>query len=239
MEYTVEKLSGGTAVCISKIHRFGTDAFLLSDFRRVKYAEKAMDIGSGCGIIPLRWADVGHKGKCVAVEIDREGTRLLQLSIEKNGLKNIIPVCIDIKNYTEERNFDVISCNPPYFTSGRMKNDRLKATFRHQLTLTDQDVTRAASKLLKDGGRLCMCQRPENLRQVIYAMKSENIEPKVIRFVRRRAESEKPWLVLIDGRKNGGVGLKVMRDLIIYNDDDTPGAEILKIYGKTEAKSEK
>ena len=76
MDYTVETLAHGTKVCINSTHRFGTDAFLLSDFCQVKYAQTALDIGSGCGIIPLRWKDRGHKGMAVALEIDADGTAL-------------------------------------------------------------------------------------------------------------------------------------------------------------------
>ncbi len=82
MIYTVETLAKGTKVCINSTHRFGTDAFLLSDFCGLKYAQTALDIGSGCGIIPLRWKDRGHKGTAVALEIDADGTQLLNESIK-------------------------------------------------------------------------------------------------------------------------------------------------------------
>ncbi|MBQ3394274.1 MAG: methyltransferase [Oscillospiraceae bacterium] len=232
MEYTVETLAHGTKVRINETHRFGTDAFLLSDFRQVKYAQRAMDIGSGCGIIPLRWADNGHRGECVAVEIEPSGTFLLNESIRLNGLENITAVNADIRTLDIEPGFDVIACNPPYFTSGLQKRDRLKAGFRHQNTLNEDDVAEAAWKLLKDGGKLVMCQRPERLARVIWAMKSHRIEPKLLRFVRQRRDSEKPWLMLIDGRKNGGVGLTVMNDLIIEDENGGFSKELLKIYGK-------
>ena len=151
MEYTVETRAHGTKVRINETHRFGTDAFLLSDFRQVKYAQRAMDIDSGCGIIPLRWADNGHRGECVAVEIEPSGTFLLNESLRLNGLETITAVNADIRTLDIEPGFDVIACNPPYFTSGLQKRDRLKAGFRHQNTLNEDDVAEAAWKLLKDG----------------------------------------------------------------------------------------
>ncbi|MBR6608762.1 MAG: hypothetical protein IKK99_00940 [Oscillospiraceae bacterium] len=62
MNYTVETLAKGTKVCINSTHRFGTDAFLLSDFCGVKYAQTALDIGSGCGIISCAGKTVATKG---------------------------------------------------------------------------------------------------------------------------------------------------------------------------------
>lgn len=232
MTYTVETLAHGTKVCINQVHRFGTDAFLLSHFCGLKYAQTALDIGSGCGIIPLRWKDNGHKGMAVALEIDRMGTQLFEKSIELNGLDNIQAINADIRTWKSDMQFDVISCNPPYFTAGKPKDDVKKASFRHQLTLTDNDVARAAYRLLKDNGKLCVCQRPSRLASVIYAMKSNRIEPKIIRFVRQRANSVSPWLVLVDGRKNGGTSLTVMPDLIMEDEHGGFSQEILKIYNK-------
>ena len=73
MEVSVETLAHGTKVCISRAHRFGTDAMLLSGFARPRRAETAVDLCSGCGIVALRWHDLGHRGPCRAVEVDPEG----------------------------------------------------------------------------------------------------------------------------------------------------------------------
>ncbi|MBQ3008139.1 MAG: methyltransferase [Oscillospiraceae bacterium] len=232
MSYTVETLAKGTKVCINSTHRFGTDAFLLSDFCGLKYAQTALDIGSGCGIIPLRWKDRGHRGMAVALEIDAGGTALLEESIKLNNLENIQAVNRDIRTWQTDMQFDVITCNPPYFTSGKPKDDEKKASFRHQLTLTDDDVAAAAYRLLRDNGKLCICQRPQRLATVIYAMKKHRIEPKIIRFVRQRKNSPHPWLVLVDGRKNGGPSLTVMPDLIMENETGGFSDEVLKIYNK-------
>ncbi|MEG2081814.1 MAG: methyltransferase [Oscillospiraceae bacterium] len=232
MDYTVESLANGTKVCINSTHRFGTDAFLLSHFCGLKYAQNALDVGTGCGIIPLRWKDNGHKGLAIGLEIDTGGTQLLKQSIEINGFDNIQGITADIRSFNSEVKFDVISCNPPYFTAGKPKDDDKKASFRHQLTLTDEDVAAAAYRLLKDNGKLCVCQRPDQLAQVIFAMKSNRIEPKLIRFVRQRRDSESPWLVLVDGRKNGGKSLTVLPDLFIEDGTGKFSVELQRIYGK-------
>ncbi len=234
-DFTIETLSHGTKVCINKTHRFGTDAFLLSHFAGVKYAQKVLDIGTGCGIIPLRWKDNGHKGEAFGLEIDSQGIALLNKSKELNNIENLTGICADIREFTGmEGTFDVITCNPPYFTAGKPKDDEKKASFRHQLTLTDDDVAKAGYRLLRDNGKLCICQRPDQLAQVIYAMKNNRIEPKIIRFVRQRKDSKHPWLVLVDGRKNGGKSLTVMPDLIMEDENGNFSEEIQRIYGKIE-----
>lgn len=81
MEYTTEHLAGGTPVCISRTHRFGTDALLLAWFSQPWRQHRAVDLGSGCGIVALRWHDRGHRGPCLAVELQPEGSRLLAESL--------------------------------------------------------------------------------------------------------------------------------------------------------------
>ena len=52
-----ERLVNGTAVFVDGAYRFGQDAMLLSAFCKVRRAERVCDLGTGCGIIPLRWHD--------------------------------------------------------------------------------------------------------------------------------------------------------------------------------------
>ena len=55
MEYKYERLSDDIKIVVSPDHTFGTDAVLLSYFAKPKYKDKCLDMGTGCGIIPLLW----------------------------------------------------------------------------------------------------------------------------------------------------------------------------------------
>ena len=98
------------------------------------------------------------------------------------------------------------------------------------------DVCAAAGLLLKDGGRLCVCQRPERLADVLCAMRGARIEPKRLQFVMARPEKA-PWLVLVEGQKNRAPGLRVPAPLVTARADSRPSAAMLEIYG-TEPKKE-
>ena len=89
---------------------------------------------------------------------------------------------------------------------------------------------------LKDGGRLCVCQRPERLADVLCAMRGARIEPKRLQFVMARPEKA-PWLVLVEGQKNRAPGLRVPAPLVTARADGRPSAAMLEIYG-TEPKKE-
>lgn len=235
MEYKTELLASGTKVCVNKNHRFGTDAMLLSHFCEVKRLQTACDFGTGCGIIPLRWRDMGHIGQAVGVEISEEAAALFEIGIKENQADNITAVHADLRTWQAEKPFDVISCNPPYFTGGFVSPNAQRGTARHQVSCTMQDMCAAAARNLKDGGRFCICQRPQNLADVMACMRTVKLEPKRLRFVKQRQGAEVPWLFLLDSRKNGGIGLSVLPDLIMEDENGGFSAEVLQIYGKISA----
>lgn len=232
-EYTIETLAHGTPVYVSGIYRFGTDAMLLSHFCRVRRNEDACDLGTGCGIIPLRWYDMGHRGRAVGVELSTDAAALLQRAAKAAGAGNITAVSADLREYKANKPFDVVACNPPYFTGGYVSEKPGRAQQRHQITCTTADVCRAAARILKDRGRLCLCQRPEAMAEVIAEMSAAGIQPKRLRFVRQK-QTEQPWLFLLEGRKAAGTGLIILPDLIVGNGRGGFSDEMLRIYGKIE-----
>lgn len=101
----------------------------------------------------------------------------------------------------------------PILQVGASVPDTARAGARHELSCTMPDVCAAAGLLLKDGGRLCVCQRPERLADVLCEMRGARIEPKRLQFVMARPEKA-PWLVLVEGQKNRAPGLRVPAPLV-------------------------
>ena len=77
--FTMEQLAEGLSVCVTKEHRFGTDAFLLSDFANVRRRDTACDLGTGCGIIPLLWFRDRSEAPQVAYGVDIQPLAIRQL----------------------------------------------------------------------------------------------------------------------------------------------------------------
>lgn len=207
--------NNGTTVFISDTVRFGQDALLLAAFMQVKRRQRVLDLGSGCGIIPLRLYDLGFEGECSALELNEDACGLIRRSAEHNGLASLKVVCGDLREYCEGRGFDAVSCNPPYFKLGTgaqsVRSDERAA--RHETECTIYDVARAAARNLKTGGRLCVCWRPERLSELFAALKDNSLEPKRLQMVKNRADG-KPWLVLCDARFHVSVGLTVEPDIV-------------------------
>ena len=222
MEYSFEKLTDKIFVCASKNHRFGTDAFLLADFSAYRKKDKVCDLGTGCGIIPLIMQKKMPPQIIYAVDIQEDAVEQLKMGMDKSEIRNIIPVHADLKELWKNApvgQLDLVTCNPPYKAANAGIESSLTAQkiARHEVLCNINDVCHAGERLLKFGGRLCICNRPERLSDVIYAMKKNNIEPKRLRFVSKNAD-EAPWLFLIEGKKGSKPFMKVEPQMYIRTD---------------------
>jgi len=231
---TFEKLSDDIWVCASEDHRFGTDAFLLADFTQYKKNDLVCELGTGCGIISLIMSREEPPKEIYAVDIQENAIEQLRCGLEKSRLSNrIVPVCADLKVLWDDAPLgkcSLVVCNPPYKAAlaGIESSLTSQKIARHEILCNINDVCRAASRLLKFGGRLCMCNRPERLADVISAMKANDIEPKRLRFVSNNPD-QAPWLFLIEGKKGSKPYMKVEKQLYMqgingYSD------EVKKIY---------
>ncbi|MEG1069322.1 MAG: methyltransferase [Ruthenibacterium sp.] len=220
-----ETLAHGTAVFVNDAHTFGTDALLLAHFCAVQPAEAAADFGTGCGIIPLRWHDRGHRGPCVAVDFAPEAIALLQASLAANKIGHITPLCADINTLALTEKFDVIACNPPYFNSGKQSKNGTRAAARHDANLTLAAVCHAAKEHLKPGGRLCVSMCAARMAELIFAVESADLTPTRLRLVAASA-NKKPWLVLLEAQKGAAKNMQMMPTLL------ADSAEMQDIYDK-------
>lgn len=233
MEYKYEKLTEKIYVCASSDHRFGTDAFLLADFSKYRAKDKACDLGTGCGIIPLIMQKSRPPQVTYAVDIQEGAIEQLRRGMERSKTSGIVPICADLKELWEGAplgQLDLVTCNPPYKAdnAGFQSEITAQRIARHEIMCDIYDVCAAAEKLLKFGGRLCVCNRPERLSDVIHAMKCSNIEPKRIRFVSKNPE-EAPWLFLIEGKKGSKPFMQVEPQLYIRSENGFT-EELQRIY---------
>ena len=218
-EYSFEKLTDKIYVCASSDHRFGTDAFLLTYFSGYRRKDKVCDLGTGCGIIPLIMQKSEPPQVTYAVDIQEGAIKQLEMGLEKSETAGIVPICADLRELWDGAplgQIDLVTCNPPYKVVGAGFQSELTAQkiARHEIMCGIDDVCAAAEKLLKFGGRLCVCNRPERLSDVIFAMKSHNIEPKRLRMV-SKTPYDSPWLFLIEGKKGSKPFMRIEPQLYI------------------------
>lgn len=233
-DLSYEKLNDKIVVAVGSEHRFGTDAFLLANFSKPRKKDVVLDLGTGCGIIPMILTRDFCPKKVYGVDIQEKAVEQFKLSVEHSEHQNeILPILCDMKELPKDLNgtIDVVTCNPPYkaSNSGILSELTAEQIARHEVLCTIDDVCKTASRLLNFGGRLCICQRPERLADVITAMKNSGIEPKTLRFVSKNAKEE-PWLFLIEGKKGARPFMRIMPPMFIY-DGSNYTEELLSVYG--------
>ena len=229
-----DSLGAENRIVVSDDHTFGTDAVLLANFARPKKSERAVDLCSGCGVIPLLWVKDGLTD-VTAVELQETACRQLEKSIELNGFEGKIKIVNhdlrSLKGVIPFSGHDLVSVNPPYKPVGTgiesaSESDRI-ARFETMCTL--DDAVESAAKLLRFGGRLCLCHRPERLADIICSLRDHNLEAKRLRFVSKR-EGTEPWLVLVEGRLGGKPALKVEANLIMYGENGEYTDEVKAMF---------
>lgn len=215
--------------------RFGADAVLLADFAKGIKSARTLDLCTGSGIIPLLLSHKSSAERIDGIEIQQNICDMASRSVALNSLEKKISItCGDLKNAAgiyPKRSFDLITCNPPYMPAGAaVKNSSdSKIIARHEILCTLEDVISASSQLLAHRGHLVLVHKPARLADIIYLMRKNSIEPKRIRFVHKSPFSE-PSLLLTDGTYKGGVELRIMPPLYLYNDDGSETEELKRIY---------
>ena len=215
---------------------FGMDAVLLSGFAKVKPGERALDLGTGTGIIPIM-LEAKTKGEhFTGLEIQPESADMAARSVAYNHLEEKITIVTgDIKEASARfgaGSFEVITTNPPYMIGqhGLVNPDIEKAAARHEILCTFEDVVRAAAKLLRPGGRFYLVHRPFRLAELITVLSAYHLEPKRMRLVYPYVDRE-PNMVLIEAVRGGRPRMTVEKPLIVYERPGVYTNEITDIYG--------
>lgn len=216
---------------------FGMDAVLLSGFAQVKEGERALDLGTGTGIIPILLEAKTKGSHFTGLEIQKESVDMAQRSVLLNDLQDKITIqegdIKEAKSLFANRLFDVVTSNPPYMNTshGLVSQGTPKAIARHELLCTLEDVVKAAADCLKVGGRFYMVHRPHRLVEIFTMCTKYKLEPKRMRMV-QPYEGKEPNMVLIECSKCGGSMIKVEPPLIVYEEVNQYTKEILEIYGE-------
>lgn len=214
---------------------FGMDAVLLSSFAKVKKGERALDLGTGTGILPILLEAKNDGEHYTGLEIQRESADMAGRSVAYNGLdKKIDIVTGDIKEAALRfgaASFEVITVNPPYMIGNHGLKNQSEALYiaRHEALCTLDDILRESAKILKVKGRFYMVHRPFRLPEILTKMCAWGIEPKEMRLVYPFADKE-PNMVLVGGIKGGNPRMRVGPPLIVYESEGKYTDEVMRIH---------
>lgn len=187
------------------LYRFTSDAVILSRFAKGG-AKNVIDLCSGSGIVALHYFAL-HNGegteKVVLCELQKPLADMSEASVKLNGLENIFTVKNCALQTLEERcEYDLVLCNPPYKKRGSgiaSKNEHLDIC-RNETAVTLEEIVMAASKLLKRGGALCLCNAVDRLAETFILFDRYKLSPSRLKMVAAK-DGKDPYLFLIEGIK--------------------------------------
>ena len=215
---------------------FGMDAVLLSSFAKVKTGERALDLGTGTGILPILLEAKNKGDSYTGLEIQEESADMARRSVQYKHLEDKVRIVTgDIREAAAlfgAASFHVITVNPPYMIGdhGLKNENEAKYIARHEVLCTLEDVLRESGKLLGNKGRFYMVHRPFRLAEILSGMSRHRIEPKRMRLVHPYIDKE-PNMVLLEGVKGAHPRMTVEPPLVVYNKDGTYTEELLELYG--------
>lgn len=138
--------------------KIGTDAILLSRWVEVNSDDYVLDIGTGCGLIPLMLSQKGiHHAD--AVEIDRDSFEEASLNFRNSAWHEQLAVYHeDVKSFADKNiaKYDLIVSNPPFFFGDNVPQKTKKGLARHTNTLAYKDLLVSVKKMLKPDGRFAL-----------------------------------------------------------------------------------
>ncbi len=204
---------------------FGTDAYLLAAYVRPKPKARAVDLGSGTGIIPLLCLARNKFASCVAAEIQPVFGDLILKNAEENGMADRLTLWSgDIRELSAAKlsyEADIVTANPPYMAPGAGATNihEEKYIARHEVCGGIFDFCAAAGRILKHGGRFYCVFRSERLTDLLVALREAKLEPKRMTLV-HATYAAKPSMVLVEATKGAAPSLIVTPPLILWEADE-------------------
>jgi len=209
-KYTTDRLFGGRLSLLqpAKGYRYSMDPFVLcSQVPPACSGDRILDIGCGCGIIPVILGYCFPQSRITGVEIQTKLAEIALKNIINNKLEHAISIVNkDIKNIHPEStngSFDLILSNPPYkkYNTGRLNPDTQKAIARHEITMNIKSIAVKAETLLRHKGRFMIIFPSERLADIEQAVQATSISPEWIRYI-HTGQNKTPKRVIFSGRKN-------------------------------------
>lgn len=202
-------------------YRFSIDAVIVAHFAGPLVTERVLDLGTGCGIIPLILAYRYPRISVYGVEIQQALARLAEDNISRNGMSDRVRIHrIDMKRLTREVTsgpVDLVIGNPPFhpLLSGRLNPGSQRAIARHELMVTLSDLLESTAGMLRPGGRFVAVYPADRKEHMLSEMGRNGIAPKAVRMVHSR-ENGPSKLFLVEGVKGNPSDLTTGPPMVLY-----------------------
>ena len=212
-------------------YRYSLEPFLIADFVKLLPRQEVLDIGTGCGIIPLLMVHREPEIKVTGIENQDSSASYAENNISKNKMRIKIIRGDFLESEWSSKQFDLIVSNPPYrkIKSGRVNRDKEKAISRHELKLSLPAMLEKAKPILKSGGHIILAYPSIRLPEALRELEIRELYPNRVRFIHGSENAEAKFF-LVDAIKEKKSDLIVDSPLYVYNKDKSYSKEMNEIY---------
>lgn len=181
--------------CAMKV---GTDAVLLGAWVKTYGVRRALDIGTGTGVIALMLAQKSG-AQIDAIDIDSNAAAEAKENAAGCPWKDRVHVqhisLQDFAKMTDEQ-YDLIVSNPPYFVDSLQSSEANRTAARHTVLLSFEDLISGAKKLLNKDGKLYVILPVREGEQFVQLAASQGLHLRRIMRVKSTPDKiEKRWLM--------------------------------------------
>ncbi len=216
-----------------------TDSILLGAWATVEHATRALDVGTGCGLLALMLAQRNAGLKIKAIDISPAAADEAGANFSASPWpERLVAEQVALEQFCERQEvagcYDLIICNPPWHA--RIKGDAAERSRARQMdSLGPQEVIRQAALLLAPRGVLSLLLPAASVGSSVdtapssgmylqrwtdvVGMPGKPARRSLVEFGRRGAESGMP--LPTDGES-----------LSLTNDDGEPSHEFRKLTGE-------
>lgn len=137
--------------------KVGTDAVLLGAWVEVCPTDWVLDVGTGCGVLPLMLAQRGV-ARVHAVDIDEASAHEAAENFDASQWHDrLFAFHADVRQFAMQCAYDLIVSNPPFFShSYKCDADRRNQARHTDTSLTFADLVAVVRRLMKPEGRFVL-----------------------------------------------------------------------------------
>ncbi len=175
-----------------------TDACLFGALIESNNPKSILDIGTGTGLLSLMLAQK-YDACILGIEVDEHSSRLAERNFSESPWNEKMQVLHqDILSWSEHNDskFDLIICNPPFFSLSMKNEDKRKTLARHNDSLSHENLSNIISKRLNENGK-AFFMLPPNEMNLFEAICSSNKLFSEKKFVISSTKEKLPHLSII------------------------------------------
>lgn len=166
--------------CAMKV---GTDGVLLGAWCPLPSSHSAsspyrlLDIGTGSGLIALMLAQRLNNSEIDAIDIDQSAVEQATYNFAQSPFAPVLTAHQTRLQDWNEKPYDLIVSNPPYFQSSLKNPNAQRAAARHTDTLTYSELISHSSRLLTKHGILALILPIEAEAEIIRLAREHQLSP--------------------------------------------------------------